>query len=134
MNPDMDVYFMFGTKTDGVNMKYSELIEALLSYSNIHLRYFNLFEYSKGTKLENFFKSGGVDKSGYPLEHAADILRILTLNKYGGYYLDLDVFSLVPFSTINQKNFACWEISGLIANTILNFNAEVKILTDKYLE
>jgi lactosylceramide 4-alpha-galactosyltransferase len=132
----MEIYFMFGTNSDGVNMKYSEILEALLSYPNIHFRYFNPLEFSKGTILENFFKLGALEKSFFPLEHTSDVIRVLTLNKYGGQYLDLDVISLTPLSTINRSNFACWQ-DDLIANSILNLDVDEfggKMISNKIME
>lgn len=126
---------MFGTKSDGVNLKLNELVEGLISYPNIHLRYINPIEFSKGTKLENFFQRGAMDNSSFPIEHAADVLRILTLNKYGGQYLDLDIISLVPISVINRPNSACAENDVVIANGIMNFDVEEgKAISNKYLE
>jgi lactosylceramide 4-alpha-galactosyltransferase len=118
-------------------MKYSEIIDGLLSYPNIHLRYLNPIEFSKGTKLENFFQRGAMAKSSYPIEHTADVMRVLILNKYGGQYLDLDIISLVPLSVINRQNFACCESDNIVANGIMNMDADEnggKAVSNRYLE
>lgn len=104
MNPDSDVYFIFATDSDGINMKSSELIFRLAQYPNIHFVFVNPIEISRGTSVESFFSDGTLENSSYPIEHMADVLRILILNKFGGQYIDLDVFSLVPLSVINKKN------------------------------
>lgn len=136
-NPDMDIYFMFGTKTDGVNLLLNDLVQGLLSYPNIHLRYVNPIEFSKGTKLETFFQRRAMENSSYILEHTADVMRVLILNKYGGQYLDLDIVSLVPLSVINRQNFACCESDNMAANGIMNLDADEqggKAISNKYLE
>lgn len=136
-NPDADIYFIFATNSDGINLKFTELIYELKQYSNIHLTYVNPFELSKGTLAEKFFKRKRMKKSAFPLEHMADVLRILVLNKFGGQYIDLDVFSLKPLSKINRKNFACVESENLICNGIINFDTDEnggKSITNKYLE
>lgn len=124
MNPNMEIYFILLTNSNGINLKYSEVVDALLSYPNLHIRYLNPKEFSKGTKLENFFQRNAMENSTHPLEHAADIMRVLILNKYGGQYLDLEIFSLMPLSTIEKQNFACIESDNVVANGIMNMDAE----------
>lgn len=133
----MEIYFLLGTKSDGVNLKMNEIVEGLLSYSNINIRYFNPKEFSKGTKLENFFERDAIANSSFPIEHMADIMRVLVLNKYGGQYLDLDIISLVPIRVINRPNSACAENNVVIANGIMNLDTNEfggKAISDKYLE
>lgn len=137
-NPDMEVYFIFLTNSsEGINMKYSELVDGLLSYSNIHLRYLYPKEFSKGTKLEKFFERDALNKSLFPVGHAADIIRVLILNKYGGQYLDLDIISLMPLAAINRVNFACAESENMVANGVMNVDTNEqggKLFSEKYLE
>lgn len=125
MNPDYDVYFLFGTNSDGVNMQISDLVEALLSYPNIKMRYYNPKEFAKGTILENFFERGEFEKSKFQVSHMSDIMRALTLYKYGGQYLDLDLINLVPLSVIDEPNFACVEETTHIVPGIMALDTEV---------
>lgn len=113
---------MLLTNSNGINLKYSELVDALLSYQNLHIRYLNPVEFSKGTKLENFFQRNAMENSTHPLEHTADIMRVLILNKYGGQYLDLDIFSLMLLSTTEKQNFACTDSENMVANGITNMD------------
>lgn len=119
MNSDYDVYFLFGTDSDGVNMQISDLVEALLSYPNIKMRYYNPKEFAKGTVLENFFERGAFERSKFKVSHMSDIMRTLTLYKYGGQYLDLDLINLVPLTIIREPNFACIEDPGHIVPGIM---------------
>ena len=80
----MEVYFLICTDSDGINLQLNEIAQGLLSYPNIHLRFINPLEFSKNTKLENFFESGILKKSSYSFAHYADVLRVLLLNRYGG--------------------------------------------------
>lgn len=138
INPDYKIYFLFCTNSTGVDLKVSELVEALLSYPNINLRYINPKEFSKGTKLEDFFARGVLNKSSYPLEHLSDIMRVLILNRYGGQFLDLDLISLVPLSDINRPNSACIEqFYNYIAPGIIHLDNDEhggKEISEKYLE
>ena len=40
--------------------------------------------------LEQFFKDGGLNGSIHNVEHTSDVLRLLLVHLYGGFYLDLD--------------------------------------------
>ncbi|KAG5671232.1 hypothetical protein PVAND_001441 [Polypedilum vanderplanki] len=72
-NPDMDIYFIFVTNSSGIDMQYSDLIDVLMSYNNIHLRFLNPIEFSKGTILEDFFQDDKLKDSNYQIEHMSDI-------------------------------------------------------------
>jgi lactosylceramide 4-alpha-galactosyltransferase len=120
----MEIYFIFVTNSTGIDMQYSDLIESLMTYHNIHMRFLNPIEFSRGTLLEDFFHRNKLKDSNFPIEHMSDVLRVLLLNKYGGQYLDLDVLSLIPLSTANQVNFACPEDKNVVTNAVLNFDLE----------
>jgi Glycosyltransferase sugar-binding region containing DXD motif len=135
MNPDMEIYFSLVTKSNGVNLKYSNLTSALTSYPNVHFRFLNPVEFSKGTPLEEFFAQNKMQKSTNPIEHLSDVVRVLLLNRFGGQYLDLDVLSLMPISVINRNNFACPETKNIITNAIINMDLEGgKAISQLYLE
>ncbi len=93
------------------------------SYENLFLKSIDLLEFSEKTPLEELMKSGKVLKSKYLMEHLADVLRLLTLWKFGGTYLDLDVIVKDPIESIGE-NFACEESSSTVANGLLNFDIE----------
>lgn len=42
-----------------------------------------------------------MERGDWPVEQHSDMLRILTLWKFGGIYMDLDVVSLKPMPFIN---------------------------------
>lgn len=80
-------------------------------------------EYLRGTPLQNWDFVGKVQLSKWPLSHSSDILRYVTLWKYGGTYMDLDfVFrkSLAPLGT----NYAGAQYDGYIASGALNFDMD----------
>jgi lactosylceramide 4-alpha-galactosyltransferase len=102
------------------------------SYENLFLKYIDLLEFSERTPLEGLMKSGKVLESNYFMEHLADVLRLLTLWKFGGTYLDLDVIVKDPIESIGE-NFACLESSFTVANGLLNFDIAgdgIKILDE----
>lgn len=92
-------------------------------------------EFSIGTPLEQFMALDKLSKSSYPIEHTADILRILVLYKYGGVYLDLDVFSIFPLRLIDRNNFACLQLTNDLANGMIRLDLkEGRKYSKDYLE
>ena len=47
---------------------------------------------------EQFFNDGLLKKSGHKVEHTADVLRLLFVYIYGGFYLDLEYVVLHDLS------------------------------------
>ncbi|KAH8413325.1 hypothetical protein KR009_010022 [Drosophila setifemur] len=99
-NPNFQVFVLFAgptyrISTDDRNMSHPQsLVEAILSYRNVHLRRLNLWSYATGTPIEEWLKDGRLFRSSYLFSHISDFLRYLTLYRYGGLYLDMDVVVL----------------------------------------
>jgi lactosylceramide 4-alpha-galactosyltransferase len=66
-------------------------------------------------------KSDKLTKSVYKIVHTADILRLLLLWKFGGYYLDTDMIVQKSFDSL-PTNFACRANNELINNAFLSFD------------
>lgn len=90
MNPNMSIYLLF-MSPEKISDSSKQIIRQLLSYKNIKIRRLYMNNYVKHTPLEEWFDSGILRTSHWPKSHMSDILRYLTLWKYGGIYLDLDV-------------------------------------------
>ena len=90
MNPNMNVYLLFVSPSK-ISNQSREMFHQLQSYSNVRIRHIKPEEYVKNTPLDLWYRSGVLKKSRWPRSHMSDILRYLTLWKYGGIYLDLDV-------------------------------------------
>ena len=78
--------------------------------------------YSKDTPLEAWLRSGKLEKSGFRLTHTSDVLRFLTLWKYGGLYLDLDV---IVVKSLRSNNFACIEQGDYVNAAILGLDTSL---------
>jgi lactosylceramide 4-alpha-galactosyltransferase len=111
MNPERAVEVLFATKLAPENREFHLNFQSVFcqlndeipgtrkmnfildklenSYENLFLKSIDLLEFSEKTPLEGLMKSGKVLKSKYLMEHLADVLRLLTLWKFGGTYLDL---------------------------------------------
>lgn len=59
-NPNFQVYVLFASRTHipKENDPRVKLLNAILSYKNVHLRQLNLWQYAKDTPIENWLKKG----------------------------------------------------------------------------
>ncbi|ALC38602.1 alpha4GT2, partial [Drosophila busckii] len=92
-NPSFQVFVLFACST------YREAalpapIKATLGYKNVQLRQLQLLEYVKDTPVEQWFQSGAIYNSSHVTSHISDFLRYVTLYRYGGIYMDMDVLVL----------------------------------------
>ncbi|EDW75882.1 uncharacterized protein Dwil_GK15176 [Drosophila willistoni] len=127
-NPNFDIFVLFAdptykvTKWRNGSLEQSPLIEAILGYNNVHLRSLNLWTYSEGTPIEAWFKDGQLFQSRYLFSHLSDFLRYLTLYRYGGLYLDMDVVVLRSMEDI-PPNYTGAESHSSLAAGVMNFAA-----------
>lgn len=85
------------------------------------MRNINLWSYAMGTPLEDWLLSDRLFLSKYLNSHVSDFLRYLSLYKYGGTYLDLDVVVQESFDNI-EPNFAGAESENFVAAGVINFD------------
>lgn len=100
------------------------IIDALASYPNIHFNYLNLTQYAENTPLESWLDNKKLYRSVYLVSHTSDVLRYLSLWKFGGTYFDLDTVSLKPIDSL-KPNFAAAMDSSIVAVGIINVEGEV---------
>jgi hypothetical protein len=89
-NPNMKVYLLHTCPVHGDLGASPQYVKQMLSYPNVRVWKLTVPDYMKGTPLENWDFLGKVNSSLWPLQHSSDILRYVTLWKYGGTYADLD--------------------------------------------
>lgn len=91
MNPGMMVNLLFLTPSPPSN-RTAKLLKYLLHYKNVKISRVFVDEYVENTPLEQWYDDGEIlESSQWPRSHMSDILRYLTLWRFGGIYLDLDV-------------------------------------------
>lgn len=117
-NPKRDIYVLFTSPVGLVSN--DSIIDALLSYPNIHFRNLNPYTYSTGTPAEDWFKTDEIFLSRFPVAHMADYLRFLTLFRYGGVYSDLDVVFLKNLDDL-PPNFSGAESTIDVAIGVMGF-------------
>lgn len=124
LNPNRDVFVLFSAPVGFYRDKTtSPVLEALNTYDNVHLRNLNLNEYMDDTPAEEWFETEKLFSSNFLVGHMSDLLRLVTLYKYGGTYLDLDIFLLQSLDNL-PKNFAAAEVVNLVNNAVINFDSE----------
>lgn len=122
-NPKRNIFVLFAAPVGFVsNEPLPPIVDALRSYSNIHFRNLNLITYSIGTPGEKWIKTGHIYLSIYLESHLSDYLRFITLHKYGGIYLDLDVIVLKNFDKM-PPNFAGAESIAWTAVGVMGFES-----------
>ncbi|XP_015511780.2 lactosylceramide 4-alpha-galactosyltransferase isoform X1 [Neodiprion lecontei] len=118
MNPKTTVYLLFVSPVKFSNAS-KEIVRQLTSYENVRIRHISMERYTKGTPIEEWYATDVLKTSRWPRSHMSDILRYLTLWKYGGIYLDLDV--VVTSSLEHLTNFAGAEDWEDVAAGVLGF-------------
>lgn len=123
-NPNKTVYLFYASpgKFQDDQSESDGLIRNLMSYPNVKLKYINMKKFVQGTPVEKLWTSEKIFKSQHILPHMSDILRYLTLWKYGGIYMDLDVIVMKNLETIS-KNFAGAQESESIASGVMGFSS-----------
>ncbi|XP_015110056.1 lactosylceramide 4-alpha-galactosyltransferase [Diachasma alloeum] len=121
MNPTMQVYFLLLNQSK-ISAKAQDFVNILLSYENIKIRQIFMKDYVKNTLLEKWWDPKILSHSGWPTHHTSDILRYLTLAKFGGIYLDLDV--VVMKSLEHLTNFVGAEDWMNVASGVLGFGID----------
>lgn len=123
MNPEHEIFVLFTSQVGFRNQSRLPIIDALSSYRNIHFNYLNLTQYAENTPLSKWIKTGELFRSTYVNSHSSDVLRYLSLWKYSGTYLDLDVVVLKPLNVL-KPNYAGAESSNFVAVGIINLEGE----------
>ncbi|KAL7297980.1 hypothetical protein TKK_0008992 [Trichogramma kaykai] len=122
MNPTDWVHLLFFSPSVP-SLGTNELFTVLQSnYSNVNIRRAHLTDYIKGTPVEKWLTPKLLLSSNWPLIHLSDILRLLTLWKFSGIYLDLDI--VVTKSLENFKNFVGAQDDERIANGVMGFDKD----------
>lgn len=87
------------------------------------MRNVHLWTYAAGTPMEMWLQKGDLFRSQFMNSHASDFLRYLSMYKFGGIYLDLDVVVQKSFEKV-EPNFSGAESGEDIAAGVMSFHPE----------
>ena len=126
--------FLIFAKTVGFfNTSKIPVVDAILSYTNVHINYVNIYEYSENTPLESWVQDGILFNSTYVVTHTSDILRFLSLWRYTGTYIDLDVIIQKPIVDLGT-NFACVQADNYINSAFMNLDMNGRRIAEKFFD
>ncbi|KAH8263394.1 hypothetical protein KR044_008247 [Drosophila immigrans] len=116
-NPNFQVFVLFANPK--VIDPKDPFITIIRSYRNVHLRQLNIWRYAKETPVEDWIVRDNKFMSIYPTEHTSDLLRFLTLFRFGGIYLDMDIVVLRSLEEL-PLNYVGMQINGDVSNAVLS--------------
>lgn len=122
-NPNRNIFVLFSSPV-GVSTDESLLdanIAILASYPNIHILNVDLWRYAIGTPLEEWINSEKIFHSGFFNWHLSDVLRFITLYRYGGIYADLDFVVKKSFDDLGE-NFAGNDWGDVVAPGLMHLS------------
>ncbi|XP_062142934.1 lactosylceramide 4-alpha-galactosyltransferase-like [Drosophila sulfurigaster albostrigata] len=116
-NPNFQVFVLFANPK--VIDPENPFLNIIRSYSNVHLRQLNIWRYVKDTPVEDWIVRDNKFISRFPTEHTSDLLRLLTVYRFGGIYMDMDVVVLRSMEDI-PLNFMGAQITNVISNAVIS--------------
>ncbi|XP_065331575.1 lactosylceramide 4-alpha-galactosyltransferase-like [Cloeon dipterum] len=120
-NPEADVYVLLLDPPEDPDLAIDEQVLTLLRYhKNVRLLRVESANYYNGTPLQEWSLANRINTSYNRVEDASDMLRIVTLLKYGGKYLDLD-FVIQQSLDSMPPNFLSFELGSDVCNGVLGF-------------
>lgn len=123
-NPNRPIFILFQSPVGFSKDSDSPVVEALKSYSNIHFRTVNSETFIAGTPAEKFWYSGELLLSKFLMVHTSDLFRFISLLRYGGVYLDLDVITRKDLDEL-PSNFAGIQDVWLLNNAVMAFQQDI---------
>ncbi|XP_017859374.1 PREDICTED: lactosylceramide 4-alpha-galactosyltransferase-like [Drosophila arizonae] len=125
-NPNFQIFTVFSCPTFRPLVgRQKLLVDAIESYENVNLRHLNLRNYAMNTSIEDWVKRDDLFTSNYPVHHTSDLLRLISLYRFGGIYLDMDIIVLtslekLPLNYVGAESIdtLCSAVIGLTADGI----------------
>lgn len=119
-HPEWEVHVLFSAPVSKSKLKEGILAE-LLKFGNVKFSRLHIIDYAKGTPLEDMVRDGALNRTRWRISHTSDVVRYLTLYKWGGIYLDLDTVCARPLDGLT-KNWAARESQNNVAAGALSFS------------
>lgn len=123
MNPDASVHLLFTCSINGGMSASPGYVKEVFRYPNVKIWKLDVPGFLEGTSLQDWDFKGHLERSKWPVEHSSDVLRYVSLLKYGGTYLDLDVIIRKSLDALGT-NYLGKENSDLLSACVLSFASE----------
>lgn len=123
LNPNFKVYLLYTSPgaLKSQNTRNDRILKQLMNYNNVRMKHLNFSRYINGSPIQELYDNLKIEASSFALSHASDVLRYLTLWRYGGIYLDLDVILIKSLEKL-KPNFAGRESDHAVAAGVLSFS------------
>lgn len=120
-HPDWEVYLLFTAPVNDVMLKKSCLVK-LQQFPNVKIARIHVKGYSANTIVQSLVRRR-LKQSLQTVKHTADIMKMLTLNKWGGVSIDLDVLVMKSFNDL-PDNWIAKESPFFLASGIMRFSKD----------
>ena len=111
----------------------STWLRVLQQYSNIQVIVIDdLGLYFRDSPLEQWYFKGDWHKSPFRVEHMSDYIRIVSLYKEGGMFLDLDIVTMKPYDGYLFRNFTLIEssLNDQITNAVMHLDRDHRLISE----
>ena len=137
LNPTLNTYVLMIPKGGKqIDIKAKTMKNLRENFKNVRIRKLYLDGFFAGTPLEQWYHCSDWNYGKFYTVHLSDILRLLTLFKYGGYYFDLDIFHLKPIKkglyNFVVKTWRPWTLASsyvFINNAVIHAEAQHPLLS-----
>lgn len=120
VHPESKIYILFSFSiTESLIKGYFE--EVLSNYPNIYASRIHIVEYAKGTVFGSIL-ANDIIKRRQPVKDVMNILKVITLYKWGGIVLDSDMLVISSFEDLPEN----WvvKMNNRISTGILSFGKD----------
>lgn len=121
-NPHRDIFVIFVAPLGTVESQALPLyIDTLLTQRNIYFRIIDLMRYLNNTPISKWIESNQNFESIFLFQHLDDILPLVTLQKFGGFHVSLDVVMQKGFDELGT-NFIGDGWTDVISTNLMHFS------------
>ncbi|XP_028173012.1 lactosylceramide 4-alpha-galactosyltransferase-like [Ostrinia furnacalis] len=118
-HPDWEINVLFTAPATKDTLINNSVL--LGQFQNVNFYRIHVVKYAEDTPLKKFVARGALNRTRWRISHASDVLRYLSLYKWGGVYLDLDVVVAKPLGSL-VKNWAARESGIAVAAGAMAFS------------
>lgn len=126
INPHLNIFLTFTSPVGLLNKTRIPIVDALYEYNNIFIRNVDLESYTDNTPAVGWVREGKLYQSKHMRAHVSDFMRLVSLYRFGGQYLDLDTVMLKNITNLGV-NYAGAEDGYYVANAVINIDINTAI-------